>query len=177
LVIVIGSPPELALCHFAWSIKGEPYADHVRRNIKMATTLVVEKIRKKPEVENSQMKKIAKHFAVALVSAVLATGSVAVSNAAEDAGGVVKYIGMSYDSAKAALDAAKVGDKQKTTESLKQVRQYSKEITGDAAGMKLQKVNQAVKAAGNAVDACDMAKAVELLGPAVKSLEEMKNAK
>jgi ribosomal protein S20 len=123
------------------------------------------------------MKKITKNLGVALVSGLLALGSVSVSYAAEDAGGVVKYIGMSYDAAKAALEAAKLGDKQKTTESLKQVRQYSKEITGDAAGMKLQKVNQAVKAAGNAVDAGDTAKAAELLEPAVKSLEEMKNAK
>ena len=121
------------------------------------------------------MKRITKNLGAALVSGMLALGAVSVSYAAEDAGGVVKYIGMSYDAAKAALDAAKAGDKDKASASLKQVRQYSKEITGDAAGMKLQKVNQAVKAAGNAVDAGDLAKAAELLEPAVKSLEELKN--
>jgi hypothetical protein len=120
------------------------------------------------------MKKITKHLGVALVSGLLAMGSVSVSYAAEDAGGVVKYIGMSYDAAKSALDAAKAGNKEQTSASLKQVRQYTKEITGDAAGMKLQKINQAIKAAGNAVDAGDLPKAAELLEPAVKSLEELK---
>ncbi len=123
------------------------------------------------------MKKITKNFGVALVTGLLALGSVSASYAAEDAGGVVKYIGLSYDAAKAALAAAKAGNKEETSTNLKQVRQYSKEITGDAAGMKLQKVNQAVKAAGNAVDAGDLPKAAELLEPAVKSLEEIKNAK
>lgn len=122
------------------------------------------------------MKKITKNLGVALVSGLLALGSVAVSYAAEDAGGVVKYIGLSYDAAKTALEAAKSGNKEATTASLKQVRQYTKEITGDAAGMKLQKINQAVKAAGNAVDAGDTAEAAKLLEPAVKSLEEIKNA-
>ncbi len=123
------------------------------------------------------MKKITKNLGVALVATLLALGSVSFSYAAEDAGGVAKYIGLSYDAAKAALDAAKAGDKEKTSASLKQVRQLTKEITGDAAGMKLQKVNQAVKAAGNAVDAGDLPKAAELLEPAVKSLEDIKNGK
>ncbi len=89
---------------------------------------------------------------------------------------VVKFIGLSYDSAKAALDAAKAGKKDETLASLKQVRQYSKEITGDAAGMKLQKVNQAIKAAAIQVDANDLAGVAATLEPAVKSLEEMKNS-
>ena len=122
------------------------------------------------------MKKITQNVGVALLSGLLALGAVSASYAAEDAGGVVKYIGMSYDSAKAALDAAKAGNKDQTSTSLKQVRQYTKEITGDAAGMKLQKVNQAVKAAGNAVDKGDLAEAATLLEPAVKSLEEMKKS-
>jgi hypothetical protein len=123
------------------------------------------------------MTKITKNLGAALVTGLLALGSVSVSYAAEDAGGVVKYIGMSYDSAKAALESAKAGNKEATTTSLKQVRQYTKEITGDAAGMKLQKVNQGIKAAASAVEANDMAKAVELLTTAVKSLEDIKNGK
>jgi len=122
------------------------------------------------------MKKITTKLGVALIAGMLGLGAVSVSYAAEDAGGVVKFIGLSLDSAKAALEAAKAGDKAKTTENLKQVRQQTKEITGDAAGMKLQKVNQAVKAAGNAVDAGDMAEAIKQLEPAVKSLEEIKAA-
>lgn len=120
------------------------------------------------------MKKITNKLGIALIAGMLGLGAVSVSHAAEDAGGVIKYIGLSLDSAKAALEAAKAGDKAKTTENLKLVRQQTKEITGDAAGMKLQKVNQAVKAAGNAVDAGDLPKAAELLEPAVKSLEEIK---
>lgn len=117
-----------------------------------------------------------KSLGVMLVSGLLALGAANVSYAAEDAHGVAKYIGLSYDAGKAALDAAKAGDKATTSAKLKEVRQLTKEITGDAAGMKLQKVNQAVKAAGTAVDAGDTAKAAELLEPAVKSLEEIKNS-
>ena len=113
------------------------------------------------------MKKTTNKLGIALIAGMLGLGAVSVSYAAEDAGGVVKFIGLS-------LDSAKAGDKAKTTENLKLVRQQTKEITGDAAGMKLQKVNQAVKAAGNAVDAGDLPKAAELLEPAVKSLEEIK---
>ena len=121
------------------------------------------------------MKKMTTNLGVALVTGLLAFGSVSVSSAAEDAGGVVKFIGMSLDSAKAAQDAAKAGDKEKTLENLKKVRQYSKEITGDAAGMKLQKVNQAVKAAASEAEAGNLTKAAETLAPAIKSLEEIKS--
>lgn len=120
------------------------------------------------------MKKITTNLGAALVAGALALGASAVSLAAEDAGGVVKYIGMSYDSAKAAMESAKAGKKDETLASLKQVRQYTKEITGDAAGMKLQKANQAVKAAGSEAEAGDLAKAAETLAPAVATLEEMK---
>ncbi len=124
------------------------------------------------------MKKINKTLGVAFVAGLLALGNVSVAQSAEDAGGVVKFIGLSYDSAKAALDAAKAGKKDETLASLKQVRQYSKEITGDAAGMKLQKVNQAIKAAASEAEAGDLAKAATTLEPAVASLDEMKkNAK
>jgi hypothetical protein len=122
------------------------------------------------------MNKLNKNIGVALVAGLLAMGTVSVAQAAEDAGGVVKYIGLSSDSAKAALDAAKAGDKEKTLASLKQVRQYTKEITGDAAGMKLQKANQAVKAAAQEAEAGDLAKAAETLAPAVATLEEMKKS-
>ncbi|MDD5036593.1 MAG: hypothetical protein PHE55_17765 [Methylococcaceae bacterium] len=120
------------------------------------------------------MNKMINKMGVALVTGMLAMGTVSVSFAAESAHGVVEFIGKSYDSAKAALEHAKAGHKPETLDSLKQVRQYTKEITGDAAGMKLQKVNQAVKAAANAAEANDLAKAAELLTPAVASLEEIK---
>jgi hypothetical protein len=55
---------------------------------------------------------------------------------------------------------------------LKQVRQYTKEITGDAAGMKLQKANQAVKAPALEAEAGNLAKAAEALAPAVATLED-----
>ena len=124
------------------------------------------------------MKNFNMKLGAALVTSLLALGTVPVAHSAEDAGGVVKFIGLSYDAAKAALDAAKAGDKEKTLANLKQVRQYSKEITGDAAGMKLQKVNQAVKAAASEAEAGDLAKAAATLEPAVASLDEIKkNAK
>ena len=122
------------------------------------------------------MKKFNKTLGVAFVAGLLALGSAPVAHSAEDAGGVVKFIGLSYDSAKAALDAAKAGKKDETLASLKQVRQYSKEITGDAAGMKLQKVNQAIKKAAGEAEAGDLAAAATTLEPAVASLEEIKKS-
>ncbi len=120
------------------------------------------------------MKKMSKNLGVALIAGILAMGAASVSFAAENAAGVVTFIGKSLDAAKAAQDAAKVGDKEKTVASLKEVRQYTKEITGDAAGMKLQKVNQMIKKAASEAEAGDLAKTAETLGPAVAGLEEIK---
>jgi len=111
---------------------------------------------------------------VALVAGLLTLGTVQVTHAAEDAGGVAKFIGLSYDAAKAALEAAKAGKKDETAANLKQVRQLSKEITGDAAGMKLQKVNQAIKETMRILDEeKDLKKAADVLEPAVKSMSEI----
>jgi hypothetical protein len=125
--------------------------------------------------ENSLMKKTTQMIGVMLIGGLLAVGTVSTSYAAEDAGGVTKYIGLSLDSAKAAVEAAKAKDKAKTIESLKQVRQQTKEITGDAAGMKLQKVNQAVKQAKGEADNELFDKVIETMTPAVAALEEIKN--
>ena len=124
------------------------------------------------------MKNLSKKLGVALVTGMLTLGAASVSHAAENAAGVTVFIGKSLDSAKAALEHAKLGHKDETIASLKEVRQYTKEITGDAAGMKLQKVNQAVKKAATEAEAGDLAKAAETLTPAVAGLEEIKkNAK
>jgi len=147
-------------------------ADDHSRHLKTDTTPCVEYKNKIREIH--KMKKITTKLGVALIAGMLGMGAVSVSYAAEDAGGVVKFIGLSLDSAKAALEASKAGDKAKTIESLKQVRQQTKEITGDAAGMKLQKVNQAVKAAGLEAEAGNLDKVADILAPAVKSLEEIK---
>ncbi len=122
------------------------------------------------------MKKMTKNLGVALVVGVLTMGAASVSYAAENAAGVTVFIGKSLDSAKAALEHAKAGHKAETIASLKEVRQYTKEITGDAAGMKLQKVNQAIKAAANEAEADNLSKSAELLTDAVAKLEEIKKA-
>ncbi len=122
------------------------------------------------------MKNMSKKLGVALVTGMLTLGAASVSYAAENAAGVTVFIGKSLDSAKAALEHAKAGHKAETIASLKEVRQYTKEITGDAAGMKLQKVNQAVKAAATEAEAGNLSKSAELLTDAVAKLEEIKKS-
>lgn len=116
-----------------------------------------------------------KKLCAALVGAVFAcTATFAL--AVEDAAGVKVFVGRSLEGAKIALEHAKQGHKDETLAALKMVRQTTKEITGDAAGPKLQRANSGIKAAMNAADKDDMAKATEELTGAVKELEEINAA-
>jgi hypothetical protein len=120
------------------------------------------------------MNKLNKNLGVALVAGLLAVGSVSVSYAAEDAKGVAVFTEKTADAAKKALEELQSGRVDEAKVELKNVRQFSKEITGDAAGMSLQKANQGIKETMRILDEeKDVKKAIGTLEPAVKSLQEI----
>ena len=120
------------------------------------------------------MNKMSKNLGVALVAGLLAMGSVSVSYAAENAAGVALFTEKTADSAKKALEELQSGRVDEAKVELKNVRQFSKEITGDAAGMSLQKANQGIKETMRILDEeKDVKKAIDTLTPAVKSLQDI----
>ena len=118
-----------------------------------------------------------KNLGVALMAGLLAVGTVGfapVSYAAENSAGVAEFIAKSADTIKKALEELQGGRPDEARKELVNVRQYTKEITGQAASIKLQKVNQAVKETMRILDEeKDNKKAIETLTPAVKSMQEI----
>lgn len=124
------------------------------------------------------MKKMSQNVLAALVTGLLAIGTVSTAYAAEDADGVKKMIAETADSAKKALEELQGGRPDEARVELKKVRQSSKEITGQAASIKLQRANQAVKETLRILDEeKDNKKAIESLTPAVQSLQEIQAGK
>ena len=122
------------------------------------------------------MKNLSKTICVALVTGLLAVGTVSTAYAAENAAGVAEFINKTADSAKKALEELQGGRPDEALVELKNNRQYSKEITGQAASKKLQSANQAVKETMRILnEEKDNKKAIETLTPAVKSLQEIQN--
>lgn len=120
------------------------------------------------------MKEMSKIFGIALVAGLLAIGTVSTSYAAENSAGVAEFLDKSADSAKKALEELQGGRADEAVVELKNVRQYTKEITGAAASMKLQKVNQAIKETMRILaEEKDNKKAIDVLAPAVASLQEI----
>jgi len=120
------------------------------------------------------MKKMNMKIGVALVTGLLAMGTVPAIHAAENSEGVAAFIEKSADASKKALEDLQGGRPDEARVELKNVRQYTKEITGQAASMKLQKANQAVKETVRVLDEeKDVKKAIEVLTPAVQSLQEI----
>ena len=120
------------------------------------------------------MNNLSKNLGVALVAGLLAMGTVSTSYAAENSAGVAEFLNKSEDSAKKALEELRGGRADEAKVELKNVRQYTKEITGAAASMKLQKVNQVVKETMRILDEeKDLKKAADVLEPAVQSMSEI----
>lgn len=117
--------------------------------------------------------KVSKVLAALMLGGMLSLTVVPAVYAVETAHGVAEFTQKSLDSAKAALEHAKAGHKAETLTSLKEIRQYTKEITGDAAGKKLQDANKHIKEAINAVDANDLNAAAEHLNVAIPMLDEI----
>jgi VIT1/CCC1 family predicted Fe2+/Mn2+ transporter len=124
------------------------------------------------------MKKLSQKICVALVTGLLAIGTVSTAYAAENSAGVAEFINKSADSAKKALEDLQGGRADEAVVELKNVRQYSKEITGQAASVKLQRANQAIKETLRVLsEEKDNKKAIEALTPAVQGLKEIQEGK
>jgi hypothetical protein len=125
------------------------------------------------------MKNMSKTICAAMVTGLLAIGTVPTTSfAAENSAGVAEFINKTADSAKKALEELQGGRAEEAVVELKNVRQYSKEITGQAASIKLQKANQAVKETMRILsEEKDNKKAIEALTPAVNSLKEIQEGK
>ena len=115
-----------------------------------------------------------KYFGAAVMAGLLAMGTVPATYAAENAAGVAEYAAKSADEAKKALEELQGGRADEARVALKNVRQYTKEITGDAAGMSLQQANKAVKESIRILEEeKDLKKSAEVLAPAVKTLQDI----
>ncbi len=115
---------------------------------------------------------------VALVTGLLAIGTVSTVYAAENSAGVAEYINKTADSAKKALEDLQSGRPDEALVELKNERQYSKEITGQAASIKLQNANTIVKETMRILnEEKDIKKAIEALTPAVQKLKEIQDGK
>jgi hypothetical protein len=124
------------------------------------------------------MKKMSQKICVAMVTGLLAMGTVSTTFAAENSAGVAEFINKSADSASKALEDLNGGRPDEANVELKNVRQYSKEITGQAASIKLQKANQAIKETMRILsEEKDNKKAIEALTPAVQGLKEIQAGK
>ncbi|MEI7997345.1 MAG: hypothetical protein WCH01_20830 [Methylococcaceae bacterium] len=89
-------------------------------------------------------------------------------------GGGGKDISHASGAAQKALDELQGGRPDEAVIELKNVRQYTREIRGEAASMKLQKANQAIKETMRILaEEKDNKKAIEVLAPAVQSLHEI----
>jgi ribosomal protein L22 len=115
-----------------------------------------------------------KYLGAAVMAGFFALATVPASYAAENASGVAEYAAKSADEAKKALEELQGGRGDEARAALKNVRQYTKEITGDAAGMSLQQANKAVKEAIRVLEEeKDLKKSAEVLAPAVKTLQDI----
>ena len=124
------------------------------------------------------MKKMNQKICVALVTGLLAIGTVSTVYAAENSAGVAEYINKTADSAKKALEDLQSGRPDEALVELKNERQYSKEITGQAASIKLQNANTIVKQTMTILnEEKDIKKAIEALTLAVQKLKEIQDGK
>ena len=124
------------------------------------------------------MKKMNQKICVALVTGLMAIGTVSTVYAAENSAGVAEYINKTADSAKKALEDLQSGRPDEALVELKNERQYSKEITGQAASIKLQNANTIVKETMRILnEEKDIKKAIEALTPAVQKLKEIQDGK
>jgi hypothetical protein len=91
--------------------------------------------------------RIAKALGALMLGGALAVGGVASVSAAENKAGVVEFMDKTVKSVEEALAEAKGGNEKGCLASIKQAKQYYKEITGDAAGKPLQDAIKQLKLA------------------------------
>ena len=91
--------------------------------------------------------------------------------AAENSEGVKEHFGLTQKEVKAATDAAKAGDAKGCTDHYKQAKQHYKEITGNAASMRLQKAIDVMQTGKEACQAGDAAKGAQVGEEVSKELD------
>jgi hypothetical protein len=91
--------------------------------------------------------------------------------AAENSEGVKEHFGLTQKEVKAATDAAKAGDAKGCTDHYKQAKQHYKEITGNAASMRLQKAIDVMQTGKEACQAGDAAKGAQIGEEVTKELD------
>ena len=126
-------------------------------------------------------------FTTVIGSALLVLAAAGNVYAAENAEGVKEHMAKTLEVAKQALEAAKAGNREECLAKVAATKQHYKEITGDAAGMPLQKAMKTLRegqnlcegiGANGMVDAskADVKSAIPLIEDAVKQMEPI-NAK
>jgi hypothetical protein len=110
-------------------------------------------------------------IAALLIAGAFGLGAATVGHAAESASGVAEYMALTIKTAKQAQESAKQGNKEGCLQGIRETRQHYKEITGDAAGMGLQRAIGKMKTAQFACEAGDTAKGADILAEVVKDLE------
>ena len=89
-------------------------------------------------------------------------------------GGWGPHLPAATEEATKALEELQGGRADEARMALKNARQYTKEMTGEVASIKLQKANQAIKETIRILDEeKDNKKAIEVLTPAVQSMKEI----
>ena len=82
--------------------------------------------------------------------------------AAENAEGVKEHYGLTQKEVKEAQAAAAAGNKEECVKHYKQAKQHYKEITGNAASMRLQKAIDVMQTGKEACQAGDLAKGASI---------------
>ncbi|GAB6047331.1 hypothetical protein JCM19379_11550 [Methyloparacoccus murrellii] len=93
--------------------------------------------------------------------------------AAENAEGVKEHFALTQKEVKEAQAAAAAGNKEECVKHYKQAKQHYKEITGNAASMRLQKAIDVMQTGKEACQAGDVAKGAEVGVHVSKELDEI----
>jgi hypothetical protein len=110
-----------------------------------------------------------------VLGALLLTGAVSGSAfAAENAAGVAEHFSLTAKSAKEAADAAAAGNKDGCLTAIKQTKQHYKELTGDAAGMPMQKAIKRLKEGQEECEKGDTAAATPILQEVAATIERIR---
>ncbi len=115
--------------------------------------------------------KIHTKLAASLLAGAFSLGISSEIIAAESPGGVARYMDLTIKSTQQAQQQAKQGNKEGCAQNIKEARQHYKEITGDTAGMPMQRAMKKIKTAQTACEAGDTAKGADILTDALKDLE------
>jgi hypothetical protein len=114
--------------------------------------------------------KIATVLNATLLTFALGAGS---AYAAENAAGVAEHFKLTAQSAQEAADAAAAGNKEGCLTAIKQTKQHYKELTGDAAGMPMQRAIKRLKEGQDECEKGNTAAAAPILKEAAETIKKL----